>query len=207
MKIGIMGGTFDPIHNGHLIVAEYTRTYLNLDRIIFIPSGKHPFKDNKKVTDPNKRMDMISLSIESNKYFNLSDIEINREGITYTIDTIKTLKAYYKKDEIFFIIGSDILFQIEKWKDFDHLIEIVRFALISRPSDNNIEATNKLKDLKEKYKINIIEVEAPLIDISSTEIRNRVKEGLSIKYLVPELVNNYIIEHNLYSKDEFNEWN
>lgn len=202
MKIGILGGTFDPIHNGHLIIAEYARTQLKLDQIIFIPSGKHPFKDNNEVTDSKKRMDMINLAIDSNEYFKMSDIEVYREGITYTIDTIMSLKEKYKDDDIYFIIGSDIIFEIEKWKDFNKLILNCKFTLLNRPLDKNKESEKKLKELIEKYPIQIEKVKAPFIEISSTEIRNRVMEKLSIKYLVPELVNNYIIEHNLYSKDK-----
>jgi len=181
MKIGVMGGTFDPIHNGHLIGAEYARTSLNLDKLIFIPSGNHPFKNNKNISEPNKRMDMISLAISSNKYFEISPIEINRMGITYTIDTIMELRKEYRKDEIYFIIGSDILFELEKWKGFEELISLCKFILLYRPGkEDNID--KKIKDLKISYNIKIEKVKAPLIEISSTEIRNRVKNRLSIKY-------------------------
>lgn len=205
MKIGIMGGTFDPIHNGHLIVAEYARTSLNLDKIIFMPSGKHPFKDNREITQPDKRMDMVSLAIESNPYFEISSIEIQRMGTTYTIDTILSLKENYKYDDMYFIIGTDIIMEIEKWKEFNKLINICSFALMSRVGEYGQDAVDKLKDLRSKYKIRIEEVKAPIIEISSTEIRQRIKDKISIKYLVPELVENYIFEHNLYKKENIDE--
>ncbi|WP_353096616.1 nicotinate-nucleotide adenylyltransferase [Tissierella praeacuta] len=203
MKIGVMGGTFDPIHNGHLIAAEYARTSLNLDKIIFIPSGTHPFKNNKNISEPNKRKDMILLAIDSNNYFKISSIEINRMGTTYTIDTIMELREEYKRDEIYFIIGSDILFELEKWKGFKELIGLCKFILLYRPGqEENID--KKIKDL-EYYNIQIKKVKSPLIEISSTEIRNRVNNKLSIKYLVPESVEQYILKYDLYSGEKIYE--
>ncbi|HAE92358.1 nicotinate-nucleotide adenylyltransferase [Tissierella praeacuta] len=204
MKIGVMGGTFDPIHNGHLIGAEYVRTSLNLDKLIFIPSGNHPFKNNKNISEPNKRMDMISLAIGSNKYFELSPIEINRMGITYTIDTIMELRREYREDEIYFIIGSDILFELEKWKGFEELISLCKFILLYRSGQED-SINKKIKDLKISYNIKIEKVKSPLIEISSTEIRNRIKNRLSIKYLVPESVEEYIFKYNLYNGENLHE--
>lgn len=199
MKIAVMGGTFDPIHNGHLIVAEYVRTSLKLDKVIFIPSGVHPFKNNKNITEGKKRLDILSLAIKSNEYFDISTMEINREGITYTIDTIKELKEIYKEDAVYFIIGSDIIFEIEKWKGFEELIELCKFILLYRPGKNEDKIENRIEELKKLYGLEFTRVEAPLIEISSTEIRERVKEDLSIKYLVPEIVEDYIYKHKLYN--------
>lgn len=198
MKIGIMGGTFDPIHNGHLIMAEYAKSHLKLDKIIFIPSGVHPFKDNKHITDSKKRIEMITLSIESNKDFQISTIEIDRKGITYTIDTIKELKKEYIEDEIYFIIGTDIVFEIEKWKDFEKLKELCKFVLFYRIGKNKSE--EKIEELETKYEIRFEKVQAPIIEISSTEIRKRIKNNLSIKYLVNEEVEEYILKYNLYKE-------
>ncbi|MBU5311224.1 nicotinate-nucleotide adenylyltransferase [Tissierella carlieri] len=201
MKIGVMGGTFDPIHNGHLIGAEYIRTSLNLDKLIFVPSGVHPFKDNKDISESRKRTDMISLAIDSNEYFEISFIEINRVGITYTIDTIMKIKEEYRDDEIYFIIGSDILFEINKWKNFEELICLCKFILLYRPGKEEESIDNKIKELNLLYGVKFEKVNSPLIEISSTEIRNRVRNRLSIKYLVPELVEDYILEHNLYNRE------
>lgn len=205
MKIGVIGGTFDPIHNGHLIVAEYARTSLNLDKLIFIPSGIHPFKDNKSITEPKKRVDMISLAIDSNKYFEISPIEIHRKGTTYTIDTIMELKKEYNEDEIYFIIGSDIIFEIEKWKSFEELIQLCKFILLYRPGKEEDHIDKKIEELYSAYKIQFEKVKSPLIEISSTEIRARVKNKLSIKYLVPESVEEYILKNNLYNKENIDE--
>ena len=122
MKIGVLGGTFDPIHHGHIIIGEFARISMDLDKVIFIPSGRHPFKDNKEITDPKIRCKMVELAIESNPYFEISTIEIEKAGINYTIDTIRDLKDQYKDAEIYFIIGSDILFEIEQWKEFEEII-------------------------------------------------------------------------------------
>lgn len=198
MKIGIMGGTFDPIHTGHLIIGEYARTTLDLDKIIFIPVGLPPHKDNSKVSTSSKRLEMTKLAISSNSYFYLSSIEVDRKEITYTIDTIKELKKIYKEDELYFVIGGDSLFEIEKWKDFEQLIKLCKFVVLERPGRTKEEIEQKKIELKLSYKIELEKIYSPLIDISSTEIRERVKNNLSIKYLVPESVEAYIMYHKLY---------
>jgi nicotinate-nucleotide adenylyltransferase len=198
MKIGIMGGTFDPIHTGHLIIGEYARTTLDLDKIIFIPVGLPPHKDNSKVSTSRRRLEMTKLAINSNPYFYLSSIEVDRKEITYTIDTIKELKKIYKEDELYFIIGGDSLFEIEKWKDFAQLIRLCKFVVLERPGRTKEEIEQKKIELKLSYKIQLEKIYSPLIDISSTEIRERVKNNLSIKYLVPESVETYIMYHKLY---------
>lgn len=198
MKIGIMGGTFDPIHMGHLILGEYARENLNLDKVVFIPTGANPFKTDLGTSSSAHRVDMVKLAIESNPYFTVSTIEVERDGISYTIDTIKSLKDKYKEDQLYFIIGSDLVFQIERWKDFQELFKLCKFALFNRPGKEVKEIENKLKELNSKYKISFERINSPLIDISSTAIRDRVKRGQSIKYLVPPEVEEYIIKHNLY---------
>lgn len=203
MKIGILGGTFDPIHNGHLIIGEYARVSANLDKVIFMPSGIHPFKDNKKVTDSKKRSRMIELAIKSNPYFRISTIEIERAGINYTIDSLRCLKEQYKDNEIYFIIGSDILFQIEKWKEFGNLIRLCKFILFYRIGKDEEKIVEKIQELKTKYNMNIDKIHSPIFPISSTEIRQRVEQGISIKYLVQENVEKYILENNIYKEETY----
>lgn len=198
MKIGIIGGTFDPVHNGHLIIAEYARTSLGLDKVIFIPSGMHPFKDNKKITEPKKRIDMILLAIDSNPYFEVSSLEIDRLGTTYTIDTMTSLKDEYLGDELYFIFGSDIIFELDKWKSIDELSHLCKFILLDRPGKEDQELHKKIEELKSSYNIHIEKIKSPIIDISSTEIKERTSQKLSIKYLVPDAVEEYILNHNLY---------
>lgn len=198
MKIGIMGGTFDPIHTGHLIIGEYARTTLNLDRVIFIPVGLPPHKDNSKVSTSKSRLQMTKLAIKSNSYFYLSSIEVDRKETTYTIDTIKELKNIYKEDELYFVIGGDSLFEIEKWKNFNELINLCKFVVLQRPGRTKEKMDEKILELREAYKLELEKIYSPLIDISSTEIRQRVNNNLSIKYLVPESVEDYITNNRLY---------
>lgn len=197
MNIGIMGGTFNPIHHGHMILSEFIREELSLDRIIFIPTG-NPHKDRRQVLDGQIRKEMIDLAIESNKKFFLSTIEIDRNGISYTIDTLRELKSIYPKDQLYMIIGADSLLELHTWKDFERLISITSFIVCNRYGSENQEVIRRINDLNHRYGGNIIGIETPIIDISSTNIRQRVKKNLSIKYLVSESVEEYISKNKLY---------
>lgn len=197
-KVGIMGGTFDPIHNGHLILAEYSKTVFNLDKILFIPTGKTPHKNNDYISSDTYRYDMTLLAINSNLNYHLSSIEIERKGITYTIDTIKYLQSKFKDVEFYFILGSDSLYNINKWKGYKELLNLCNFIVAKRPSSDNERLAETIKSLNIKHKALIYALEAPLIDISSTQIRDRVKKGLSIEYLVPSSVETYIKKKKLY---------
>lgn len=198
MKIGIMGGTFNPIHNGHLILSEYIREEANLDKIIFIPAGRPPHKKNPEVLNSNTRKEMLDLAIESNSYFEVSTLEIDKDDISYTIDTVNELKKIYPKDEIYLIIGGDSLLELEKWKDFKRLISITNFIVVDRHGSSSEEVIKKIKELNRTYNGNITRFHSPIIEISSTDIRKRIKKGLSIKYLVPEGVEEHIISKELY---------
>lgn len=202
MKIGVLGGTFDPIHKGHLIIGEIARISAELDKVIFIPSGTHPFKNNKAITDSKERCQMVQLAIKSNPYFEISTFEMERTGVNYTIDTIRYLKEKYKETEIYFIIGSDILFEIEKWYKFKELIKLCKFIVFSR-TDRAKEISKIIDKLETTYNINIKKVNSPVLPISSTEIRERVKDGKSIKSFVEESVEKYILENNIYGEDEY----
>ncbi|CCQ92623.1 putative nicotinate-nucleotide adenylyltransferase [[Clostridium] ultunense Esp] len=199
-KIGIMGGTFDPIHNGHLILAEYARTTFGLDKILFIPTGKPPHKDKDSISSNSHRYNMTLFAINSNPYYLISSIEIQRESIAYTIDTIKYLKSKFNYTDFYFILGSDSLYQIHKWKDYKELLGLCNFIVAKRQDLDNDNLKVKIKELSELYGSPLSILESPLIDISSTEIRNRVKKGLSIKYLVPESVEQYIEKNKLYKE-------
>ena len=198
MKVGIMGGTFDPIHNGHLIIAEYSRNVLDLEKVIFIPTGNPPHKRLNRITEKTNRLEMTKLAILTNPSFEFSDLEIAREGITYSIDTILSLKKDCPQDEFYFIIGSDSLFEIQNWKDHDKLLTICNFVVFERGELEDKKISEKIEELKDTYNSNIFKIHCPLIEISSTEIRNRVSTGLSIKYLVPEIIETYIQKYNLY---------
>lgn len=196
-RVGIMGGTFDPIHNGHLIIAETSRENFNLDKIIFIPTGIPAHKIGKAITSNEHRYNMVLLATSSNPYFSLSPIELNREGTTYTIDTIIDLKKVNKDTEYFFIMGEDSLYNFHTWKDYKKLLKLCKFIVAKRPG-LKAELEEKIKELNNIEKGSIQSLESPMMEISSTNIRERIKLGRSVKYLVPDLVEKYIIKYNLY---------
>jgi nicotinate-nucleotide adenylyltransferase len=198
-KIGIMGGTFDPIHNGHLIIAENSRINFNLEKILFIPTGLPAHKIENEITYSDYRYEMVLLSINSNPYFTVSPMEIERMGITYTIDTIKNLQKLNKNVEYYFIMGEDSLYNFHKWKDYRELLNICKFIVAKRKNENN-KLEEKIEELNNICKDSIYLLESPMIDISSTDIRERIIQNKPIKYLVPEAVELYIKKHGLYGE-------
>jgi len=200
-RIGILGGTFDPIHNGHLIMAEIIRGAFELDRVLFIPSGNPPHKKNQTVTDAEHRYNMVCEALKGNPYFEKSRIEVDREGYTYTIDTLGILNEQYRGiADLYYIIGADVLYDLLTWKDYEKVFGICKFIAALRPGTGKEGFRERIKYLEDRVSASILEAEIPLIEISSTMIRNRVKEGKSIKYLVPETVENYIKKEGLYLK-------
>ncbi len=198
-KIGIIGGTFDPIHFGHLFIAQTALDRLNLNKVLFIPTGKSPHKEEKLITSAYKRIDMIKLAIKGNPKFDISTIEVIREKTSYTIDTIKELQEYYDKEtEFYFIMGSDSLLEMESWEKYKELLGLTRFIVMTRQGFKNQLLDDKIELFTEKYGANIIKSKIPILDISSTDIRKRVKEEKSIKYLLPENVERYIFNNGLY---------
>lgn len=205
MKIGLIGGTFNPIHYGHLILSEFIREEMDLDRIIFIPTRIPPHKDSSNIPNGKVRIEMVNLAIKSNENFQSSTIEIDREGVSYTIDTIEELKSKYPQDEFFFIIGEDSLFQLHNWKDYERLIKICNIIVAERIGQEKDKINDRIYEINSLFNGNIVKASSPHIGISSTIIRNRVKNGLSIKYLVPETVEEYIINNGLYLGEESND--
>jgi nicotinate-nucleotide adenylyltransferase len=185
-KIGIFGGTFDPPHNGHLLMANEVLTFLNLSEIWFMPNRIPPHKQRKRVTDSFDRLKMLELAIDDHPQFKIQTIELEREGPSYTYETICKLKHIYKNYEFYFIIGADMVEYLPNWYKIDELIQLVTFVGVKRPGFS----------LQTSYPI--IEVEVPEFGVSSSLIRKRIKTGKSIKYLVPENVKLYIEEKELY---------
>jgi nicotinate-nucleotide adenylyltransferase len=194
-KICLFGGCFDPIHYGHLILAEHARQFIGLDYVIFIPVGNppHKYKLADTVTPKKHRYNMVKLAIAGNKYFKCSSYEINKKTKSYTYQTINHYKKIYPKDELFFLGGLDILIDMKTWKLGYKLLDICKFIIGYRPGIS-------LKKISSEIKSKIILLRTPLFSISSSEVREMVRKGLSIKYLVPESVEKYIHEKGLYRR-------
>ncbi len=204
LKIGIMGGTFDPIHNGHLVAAEEALVQFGLKKVIFVPAGTPPHKDGRKSLDPVERYLMCVIATASNPDFEVSRVEVDRPGPSYTVDTIRYFKDFFGRDaELFFITGADAILEIITWKDDDELAKMCRFIAATRPgySLTKFEELHILPYVDSKTphgrpQIDIIEV--PALAISSTDIRARVKGSHPIRYLLPEGVANYILKSGFY---------
>ena len=199
-KIGVLGGTFDPIHLGHLIMAEDIREKLGLGEVLFIPAGRPwlKLKEEKPISAADHRLAMVRLAVASNPHFKVSTMEIDRPGLSYSIDTILELKAELGAQvEIYFIVGPDALAEFPKWKEPAQLMGICQVVGIGRPKHTQVDL-RKLERSVPGASQRIVLVDVPQIEISSTDIRRRVAQGLSIRYLVPEAVEKYIAEHRLY---------
>lgn len=198
MKIGILGGTFDPIHQGHLAVAEEVRARLELPEIIFVPTGRPWLRVNKPVSAVEHRVEMVRRAIAARPYFKLSTMEVERPGRTYTVDTIAEFREKYGAEaELFFILSRGTFAELHLWKEPSRLIKMCRFVVVPRPDmpDPDME---KLEAKIPGLAAQVIFVDKPEIDISATKIRDRLACGLSISQLVPEPVDRYIEEHRLY---------
>jgi nicotinate-nucleotide adenylyltransferase len=189
--VGIFGGTFDPIHIGHLITAQAVIEIRELEKIIFIPAFISPHKINTENQNPGHRLEMIRISIEGIPYFDCSDIELNNKSVSYTINTLREFKKKY--DEIELIIGYDNIFDFSSWKYPDELIELAKLIVVRRK-------TSTEPVIKDKYFHAAIFVDTPEIEISSSEIRQRIAKKLPINFLVPPKVKEYIYNFNLYKE-------
>jgi len=192
-KIGILGGTFDPLHLGHLVLAEQVKEKLRLDRVIFIPCFTPPHKTCRRLSPAKDRFEMTRLAIQDNPSFSISDMELKRKGISYTVDTLRELKRSYSKSEIYFLTGSDVLDEIHTWKNPEQICELAQVVIARRPGFDEIDPENHFAKKS-------ILVDITGVDLSSTQIRERVKKGRSIKYLVPDVVEAYIKKKKLYRK-------
>lgn len=200
LKIGILGGTFNPIHNGHLALGECALTQLGLDEIWFMPSGKTNLKKGLYILPGSDRANLIKLSIENNEKFFFSDIELNRPGTTYTYETLTDLKDAYPEHEFFFILGADCLFSIEKWVQPSIIMKHAVLVSAIRGSADKEALSVKAKYLEEKFNAKIILLDFPKDDVSSSEIRDRISKHQNIEHLVPKSVANYIETHGCYAR-------
>lgn len=192
-KVGILGGSFNPIHIGHLILANWVLEEFSLNKIIFIPCYIQPLKSNLDFAQPDDRLEMIKLAIFNNPKFDVSDFEIKRKRKSYTINTLRYFKKIF--ENIYFIIGADNLKEFHRWKEPDEILKIARLIVVNR-GGYDVRIPKKLRNIK------IYHCKIPAIEISSTNIRERLRKNLSIKYLVPETVEKYIHKKQLYKQME-----
>lgn len=197
-KVGIMGGTFNPIHNGHLLLAETARETLALDRVLFMPSGNSYMKEATRILDGNTRGQMVRLALLGNPHFFFSDLELLREGATYTCDTLASLRAQNPGTQYYFILGEDNLLTLRLWKNPGFILHNCVIAGAVRESGDHTRILEAANALKEEYQADIRILPPRRIDISSTEIRQRLKRGQSVRYMLPEKVIDYIMKNNLY---------
>jgi nicotinate-nucleotide adenylyltransferase len=192
-RIGLYGGTFDPPHHGHLILAEWVRNQLHLDSVYFIPAAVHPLKENTHITPQKIRLEMIRAAVAGYDYFHVSDIEINRAGTSYTVDTLKSFPQYEHVGscELYFIIGYDNYREINLWRDAHLLGELACFVVLRRTTHSPTKESDKQIQ-------NTIELDSPKIDISSTGIRENCRNGIPFKAMVPGQVFELIQRHGLY---------
>ncbi len=196
LKVGIMGGTFNPIHNAHLATAEFIRDKYGLDSVIFMPTGDPPHKKN--VLDKHHRYNMVILSTLKNDNFMVSDFEVNSNVENFTVETLRYIRREYPNEELYFITGSDAINKIEQWKEFEENFKLAKFIAAIRPGINLLETQENVERLREKYTADIDILYVPSLEISSTYIRSRVLRNKSIKYLVPGRIEEYIYTNNLY---------
>lgn len=194
-RIGVLGGTFDPIHYGHLAIAEEARVVLGLERVLLVPAAQQPFKLGSTVTPPEQRLAMVRLACQNNPAFQASPIELDRPGPSYTATTLEKLRTGLA-GELFFIIGGDAVRDMPRWRRAAELPALARIAIVQRPlvTLDLARLIEELPQLRGRYTL----LDGPSIELSSTELRARVAAGRPIRYLVPDPVVAYIAEHRLY---------
>ena len=199
-KVGIMGGTFDPIHYGHLMLAQNALDTFSLDEILFVPSGTPWLKESTKVLSKNKRVSMTGMAIEDNPDFALSTIEIDREGNSYSYETVEELKKEQPETDFYFIMGADSLLEIERWKHPDRLMADCTLLVAVRDDCDKEGLEKQIAYLKDKYQADIRILPANRMDISSTKIRQMIQEGKSVRYMLPDQVIRFIQKNHLYQQ-------
>lgn len=199
-RIGILGGTFDPLHLGHLLIAETARVALDLETVMFLPAGEPWLKSGQRVTPAHHRLKMVQLAVADNPGFCVSDCEVRRTGATYTVDTLRLLRCGFPTDtDLYFIVGSDVLEQFHRWKEPEAILQLSRLAVIERPGG----PVEGIAALRENFPDAldagaVVSVAGPRVDFSASELRRVLAAGQSTRYQIPSAVAEYIAEHDLY---------
>ncbi len=197
-SLGILGGTFDPVHYGHLLAGEWAREVYRLEQLVFMPAARPPHKDLAGVLDSQHRHRMVELAVSDNPGFSVSTLELERAGFSYTVDTVKYYLQEYPGVELYFIIGVDALQLIYTWKDVEQLAELCRFIVVTRPGYELDRDDPALASLPDALWERLTLLSIPGLEISSSDIRKRVMNEQSIRYLLPPAVEKYIQDNNLY---------
>lgn len=198
-KVGIMGGTFNPIHMGHLIIAEKAREQASLDEVLFMPCGMPYMKDTSELLDSDTRAEMVSLAIADNPFFKLSTMEIEKEGSTYTYETLERLKEQNSDNRYYFILGADSLWTIADWREPERIFANCCILAAVRDNKTTLDMEKQIEFLNDKFGADILLLQTGNIEISSSHIRRSVKDNASIRYLVPNAVYDYIMQNKLYA--------
>lgn len=197
-RIGIMGGTFNPVHNGHLFLARQAREYCGLEEVLFMPSGNSYMKDRDEILSGSIRAAMTGLAVKDYPYFTLSTMEVERSGPTYTYDTLCELGKINEDASYYLIVGEDTFFSMERWKNYEEILSLCVLVVASREEGGRKRLEEKASIVVSRYHAQIILLPEQRWDISSTEIRNRITRGKSVAHMVPEDVLSYIRSHHLY---------
>ena len=197
MRLGVFGGTFDPVHTGHLVAAETALEAADLDSVMFVPAGEPWLKDGEVVGTKRDRMRMVELAIEGNDRFMPSDMELQRPGPTYSVDTLEELRNQRPGDQLFLIAGMDALADFGRWSRPQRVIELATLVGVARPGHGRLDRV-QLDGIRPGAAGQVIVAEGPLLDVSATDLRQRFIRGASVRYLVPEAVERYIYENGLY---------
>jgi nicotinate-nucleotide adenylyltransferase len=201
-RVGLLGGTFNPVHNGHLAMARISMYEFSLGEVVFLPLGLPPHKKDEYIADPESRLDMIKLAIETEKKFSVDPMEIYRSGYTYTVDTLETLTNENKNTDYYYIIGADTLFELRTWKRFERVFCLASFICILRPGQNDDEVKRYADELNGIYGCRIFIAKDKGPDISSSYIRNAAASGMISPGLMPEKVAVYIEKNRVYSNED-----
>lgn len=199
-RLGILGGTFDPVHNGHIYSAQAVYEHMQMEKVVFIPAYIAPHKVGQEFAPAEDRFKMTELATEDYPYFEVSDIELRRSGVSYTVDTVRELRQLYPEHELYFVIGADTIPQLHTWNRISELLDMVTFVAADRPGYNQA-IDEACRNLGAVAREKIITLKTPEYSVSSTEIRQKVKSGNSLEGLVPPRVEEYIKKHRLYIFD------
>jgi len=194
-KIAIFGGSFNPVHNGHLYIAKQMFLHFCIDKMIIIPTGEPPHKPSENLISAVHRFNMLKLAFADYKNIIISDLELKRTGLSYTYDTVFELKQIYKNDNLYFLVGGDMLLSFNKWKNYDKILQLVNLVCISRDKNEYDNLIAKSKELK-----NIILLDVPVFPLSSSQIREKIKNKESTKDLLPQIIAEYIQKYNFWSE-------